>query len=100
MSVAGAERRGAKGVALPVPSCDRGQVPQPVLRTARLLLAPLADRHLELEIQLDSDPEVLRCLSGRARSRAEVTESHAHRMALTGKVDGLGFWVAFGSGSG
>ena len=100
MSVAGAERHGAKGVALPVPACDRGQVPQPVLRTARLLLVPLADRHLDLEIQLDSDPEVLRYLGGRARSAAEVAESHARRMALTGRVDGLGFWMAFGSGGG
>jgi RimJ/RimL family protein N-acetyltransferase len=75
-------------------------VPQPVLRTARLLLVPLADHHLDLEIQLDSDPEVLRYLGGRARSAAEVAESHAQRMALTGRVDGLGFWMAFSSGSG
>lgn len=100
MSAAGAERHGAKGVALPVPACDRGWVPQPVLRTARLLLVPLADRHLDLEIQLDSDPEVLRYLGGRARSAAEVAGSHARRMALTGRVDGLGFWMAFGSGGG
>jgi RimJ/RimL family protein N-acetyltransferase len=89
-----------KNVALPVPACDRGRVPQPVLRTARLLLVPLADRHLELEIRLDSDPEVLRYLGGRARSADEVAESHARRMALTGRVDGLGFWMAFGSGGG
>ena len=73
-----------QGVALPVPACDRGRVPQPVLRTARLLLVPLAGRHLGLEIELDSDPEVLRYLGGRARSAAEVAESHARRMALTG----------------
>jgi hypothetical protein len=91
---------GKGGVARPVSACDRGQVPQPVLRTARLLLVPLADRHLDLEIQLDSDPEVLRYLGGRARSAAEVAESHARRMALTGGVDGLGFWMAFGSGGG
>jgi hypothetical protein len=30
----------------------------------------------------------------------EVTESHARRMDLTGRVDGLGFWMAFGSGGG
>jgi RimJ/RimL family protein N-acetyltransferase len=47
-------------------------MPQPILRTARLLLVPLADRHLELEIQLDSDPDVLRYISGRPRSRDEV----------------------------
>jgi RimJ/RimL family protein N-acetyltransferase len=70
---------------------------QPTLRTERLLLVPLADRHVELEVELDSDPEVLRYLEGRARSRDEVLASHARRMALTSRVDGLGFWMAFGS---
>ena len=41
---------------------------QPVLRTPRLLLVPLADRHLDLEVELDSDPEVMRYLDGRART--------------------------------
>jgi RimJ/RimL family protein N-acetyltransferase len=75
-------------------------VPQPILRTDRLLLVPLADRHLELEVHLDSDPEVLRYISGRAHARDEVLESHARRMALAGRVDGLGYWMAFGSGDG
>lgn len=35
-------------------------VTQPSLRTARIELVPLADEHLELEVELDSDPEVLR----------------------------------------
>ncbi|MFC4107860.1 GNAT family N-acetyltransferase [Micromonospora zhanjiangensis] len=73
---------------------------QPILRTDRLLLVPLADRHLELEIRLDSDPEVLRYLYDRARTRDEVVESHARRMALADKVDGLGFWMAFGTDGG
>jgi RimJ/RimL family protein N-acetyltransferase len=73
---------------------------QPILRTARLLLVPLADRHLELEVQLDSDPEVLRYIDGRARSRDEVVASHARRMALAGKVDDLGYWMAFGPDGG
>ena len=75
-------------------------MPQPILRTDRLLLVPLADRHLELEVQLDSDPEVLRYITGRARSRDEVAASHAQRMALARKVDGLGYWMAFGSDGG
>lgn len=75
-------------------------MPQPILRTDRLLLVPLADRHLEQEIRLDSDPEVLRYISGRARSRDEVEASHGQRMALAAKVDGLGFWMAFGSADG
>ena len=44
---------------------------------------------------LDSDPEVLRFLWGRARTRDEVIESHAQRMTQGRKVDGLGLWVAF-----
>ena len=75
-------------------------MPQPILRTARLLLVPLADRHLDLEVRLDSDAEVLRYISGRARSRDEVAASHARRMALADRVDGLGYWMAFGSGGG
>ncbi|WP_229075158.1 GNAT family N-acetyltransferase [Actinoplanes sp. DH11] len=70
-------------------------MPQPVLRTERLLLVPLADEHLELEVELDADAEVLRHLYGRARTRDEVTASHAERMALGRQVDGLGYWMAF-----
>jgi RimJ/RimL family protein N-acetyltransferase len=70
-------------------------VPQPVLRTDRLVLVPLADEHLEREVELDADPEVLRFLYARARTRAEVAASHAERMALGRRVDGLGYWVAF-----
>ncbi|WP_112246112.1 GNAT family N-acetyltransferase [Kribbella monticola] len=73
---------------------------QPILRTERLLLIPLADSHFELEVELDSDPEVLRYLSGRASSRDEVAESHVRRMALGTKVDGLGYWIAFGTDGG
>lgn len=67
---------------------------QPILRTERLLLVPLADHHLGLEIELDSDAEVLRFVSGRSRTRAEVAGSHAERMSLGRKVDGLGYWIA------
>jgi RimJ/RimL family protein N-acetyltransferase len=67
----------------------------PVIHTQRLQLVPLADRHLDLEVELDSDPEVLRYLSGRAHTRDEVTDSHAQRMALGRKVPGLGYWMAF-----
>ncbi|WP_109593004.1 GNAT family N-acetyltransferase [Actinoplanes xinjiangensis] len=73
-------------------------MPQPVLRTGRMLLVPLADEHLELEVALDADPEVLRYLDGRARTREEVTEFHAVRMERGRRVDGLGYWVAFGAG--
>ncbi|MGV9806881.1 GNAT family N-acetyltransferase [Micromonospora chersina] len=75
-------------------------MPQPLLRTDRLLLVPLADRHLDLEVHLDSDPEVLRYLVGRARSREEVIASHGERLALAAKIDGLGYWMAFGTEGG
>lgn len=73
---------------------------QPTLFTDRLLLVPLGNRHLDLEIQLDSDPEVLRYIWGRARTRDEVVGSHAERMALGRKVPGLGYWMAFGDEGG
>jgi len=71
-----------------------------MLHTARLLLAPLADRHLDLEVELDSDPEVLRFISGRAHTREEVERAHAERMALGRKVPGLGYFMAFGTRQG
>jgi len=67
----------------------------PVIHTDRLRLVPLADEHLDLEVELDSDPEVLRFVAGRARTRDEVARSHGERMALARKVPGLGFWIAF-----
>lgn len=73
---------------------------QPILHTPRLLLVPLADRHLDLEVELDSDPDVLRYLSGRAHTRDEVIESHGRRMAHSRKVPGLGHWMAFGTDGG
>ena len=68
-------------------------MPQQTLQTERLTLVPLADEHLEWEVELDSDPEVMRFLSGLASTREEVEAGHARRMAVAQKVDGLGFWV-------
>ena len=68
-------------------------MPQQTLHIARLTLVPLADEHLEWEVELDSDPEVMRYLSGRASTREEVAAGHVRRMAAAQKVDGLGFWV-------
>ncbi len=41
---------------------------QPTLGTGRLRLVPLTDEHLQLEIDLDADAEVMRYLTGRACS--------------------------------
>lgn len=65
------------------------------LRTARLELVPLADEHLRYEIELDSDPEVLRYLSTRAHTPEEVERSHRSRLARSLEVDGLGVWLGF-----
>ena len=68
-------------------------MPQQILNTERITLLPLADEHLEWEVELDADPEVMRYLSGRASTREEVEAGHARRMAAAQKRDGLGFWV-------
>jgi RimJ/RimL family protein N-acetyltransferase len=71
---------------------------QSTLYTERLQLAPLSDAHLELEIALDADPEVMRYLTGRALARAEVEHAHQRRIAAAREVPGLGFWAGFAAG--
>jgi len=68
---------------------------QPRLTTNRLHLVPLSEEHLELEVELDSDPEVMRYTAGRPHSRAEVEQSHRRRLAASHNIPGLGFWVGF-----
>lgn len=68
---------------------------QPTLRTERLTLVPLADDHLEFEVELDSDPEVMRYIVGRAGTRAEVEQAHRRRLAAAAEMSGLGYWVGF-----
>jgi RimJ/RimL family protein N-acetyltransferase len=69
---------------------------QATLHTRRLVLVPLAEEHLDYEVELDSDPEVMRYLgNGTARTRAEVERYHRHRLAAAQQVPGLGFWVGF-----
>jgi RimJ/RimL family protein N-acetyltransferase len=67
------------------------------LSTPRLDLVPLAEEHLEHEVELDSDPEVMRYL-GKPRSRAEVQSYHRNRLAEADMVPGLGFWAGFCDG--
>ena len=73
-------------------------MPQAVLRTERLVLVPLGDQHLELEVELDADPDVMRFLTGYARTRAQVIDAHRLRMASAEAAPGLGFWVGFADG--
>jgi RimJ/RimL family protein N-acetyltransferase len=75
--------------------CDDGFVIQATLHTDRIKLVPLSDEHRELEVELDSDPEVMRYLTGRGRTRAQVMAAHQLRLATAEPVPGLGFWVGF-----
>ena len=66
---------------------------QAVLRTGRLLLEPLSEAHLELLVELDGDPRVMRYLEPRPRTREEVLVHHREWLALAEQAPGLGFWV-------
>jgi RimJ/RimL family protein N-acetyltransferase len=74
-------------------------VTQAILRTERLTLVPLSDEHLELEIELDSDPEVMRYLTGQGRTREQVLAAHQMRLATAEPLPGFGFWVGFADGN-
>ena len=62
-------------------------------------LVPLAEEHLEHEVALDSDPEVMRYLAGGARTREEVERWHRRRLETAQRVPGFGFWVGFAQGA-
>jgi len=66
---------------------------QAVLRTDRLLLEPLSDAHLEVEVELDGDPLVMRYPEPRPRTREEVLARHRSRLAVPEHAPGLGFWA-------
>jgi RimJ/RimL family protein N-acetyltransferase len=72
------------------------RVSQQTLHTGRIALVPLADEHLEFEVELDADPEVMRYLTGRASTPEQVAV--AHRRRLGAAVDGLGYWIGFVEG--
>ncbi|MEN3362536.1 MAG: hypothetical protein V7637_6518 [Mycobacteriales bacterium] len=73
---------------------------QSTLRTGRIQLVPLSDVHLEGEVELDADPEVMRYLgNGRGRGRAEVEVLHLGRLAVAARVAGLGFWAGLVDGA-
>ena len=59
---------------------------QPRLHTERLVLVPLAEEHLPFEIELDSEPEVMRYITGRALSPVEVEQAHRRRLAAANEV--------------
>ena len=67
---------------------------RPVLTTRRLRLEPLTVDHIEDLVDLDSDPEVLRFIFGRALTREEVLGTWMpRRLSPEADARGLGFWV-------
>ncbi len=68
---------------------------QRTLHTPRLTLVPLGDEHLEHEVELDADPEVMRYLDKGPRDREQVEHFHRLRLAAAHRVPGLGFWAGF-----
>jgi RimJ/RimL family protein N-acetyltransferase len=68
---------------------------QPTLLTERITLVPLAEEHFELELELDSQAEVMRYLTGRALTREEVRKRHERRIGIGKRAPGLGFWSGF-----
>lgn len=68
------------------------------LATDRLRLAPTTPAHLPFLVRLDSDPEVLRHILGRARTEQEATEFWAPQLPgpmWVGSVDDepVGWWA-------
>ncbi len=69
---------------------------RPTLRTVRLRLEPMTEAHLPHLVDLDSDPEVLRFILGRARTAKEATDFWGPRCRdLAPDSVGLGFWAGF-----
>ncbi|WP_193614330.1 GNAT family N-acetyltransferase [Nocardioides lijunqiniae] len=71
-----------------------GRLSRPVLVTERLRLEPLTHAHTDLLVELDSDPDVLRFVFGRALTREEVVTTWMPRRTRPGAdARGLGYWV-------
>jgi RimJ/RimL family protein N-acetyltransferase len=69
---------------------------RPTLVTERLWLEPLTSEHAEHLVALDGDAEVMRYLTGRARSRQEVLDEWLPAMTReSGPAGVLGYWAGF-----
>lgn len=72
---------------------------QAALRTERIELRPLSDADREHEVQLDSDPAVMRYLgNGAPCDRSAAEQSHRRRRAIAERFPGLGFWAGYVDG--
>lgn len=68
----------------------------PTLTTDRLILVPMGPQHLSLHVRLDSDPEVMRYLLGRARTSQEASDRWEPECAnQVPRALGLGFWMGY-----
>ncbi|MEV0548502.1 GNAT family N-acetyltransferase [Nocardia salmonicida] len=78
----------------PYPETDDRPMPQAELRCHRITLVPLIEEHLDYEIELDSDPDVMRYLgNGTARSRPEIEDAHRRRLTAATLIPGIGYWI-------
>lgn len=68
---------------------------RPRLRTERLTLEPLTRDHLELLVDLDSDPDVLTFIWGRSLGREESLHHSKKRIDPVGETRGIGAWAGF-----
>lgn len=67
---------------------------RPTLTTERIRPDPLTHEHTDLLVDLDSDPEVLRFIFGRALSREEVVGTWMPRRTRPdADARSLGYWV-------
>lgn len=67
---------------------------RPSLQTERLRLEPITDEHLPLLVELNSDPEVMRFLLGRAATPEETYAEWEERLRdRTDEDRGLGYWA-------
>ena len=66
---------------------------RPTLHTTRLRLEPRSDEHLPFLVELNSDPEVMRYLIGRAATPEETyAEWERRRGPQSDERRGLGYW--------
>lgn len=75
---------------------DPAGVSRPILPTERPELRPLTPEHLPLLVELGGDPEVLRHILGRSRTREEAERFWSPRCSDTvADATGLGRWAGF-----
>ncbi|WP_309647346.1 GNAT family N-acetyltransferase [Nocardioides sp.] len=64
------------------------------LHSERLVLVPFADAHRALVVSLNSDPDVMRFIRGRAATPEEtLAEWDVRTSAQTDEARGLGYWI-------